>query len=107
MNKKIFHKLSFLFLLGTLVSPSFCAEESKEVKEIPEVVVSADRIEEPLKEVTSQVTVITKEELEKKNFIFITDVFYEPSLKYIFRHMAVLDRQQELFPQEELNQLTP
>uniref|UniRef100_A0A7V5XHY5 TonB-dependent receptor n=1 Tax=Thermodesulfobacterium geofontis TaxID=1295609 RepID=A0A7V5XHY5_9BACT len=74
MNKKIFHKLSFLFLLGTLVSPSFCAEESKEVKEIPEVVVSADRIEEPLKEVTSQVTVITKEELEKKNFIFITDV---------------------------------
>ena len=74
MSKKVFHKLSFLFLLGTLVSPSFGAEESKEVKEIPEVVVSADRIEEPLKEVTSQVTVITKEELEKKDFIFITDV---------------------------------
>jgi len=76
MGKKLFHQLSFLFLLGILVSPSFCAEkeESKEVKEVPEVVVSADRIEEPLKEVTSQVTVITKEELEKKNFIFITDV---------------------------------
>jgi vitamin B12 transporter len=76
MSKKILFKLSFLFLLGTLVSPSFCAEkeESKEVKEIPEVVVSADRIEEPLKEVTSQVTVITKEELKKKNFIFLTDV---------------------------------
>lgn len=76
MGKKLFHQLSFLFLLGTLVSPSFCAEkeESKEVKEVPEVVVSADRIEEPLKEITSQVTVITKDELEKKNFVFITDV---------------------------------
>ncbi len=76
MSKKILYQLSFLFLLGTLVSPSFCAEkeESKEIKEVPEVIVSADRIEEPLKEVTSQVTVITKEELEKKNFVFITDV---------------------------------
>jgi vitamin B12 transporter len=71
MEKKFLCNLSLSLILGLAASTGFCAENSQAV---PEVVVSADRIEEPLKETTAKVTVITKEELEKKNFMFVGDV---------------------------------
>ncbi|WP_028841599.1 TonB-dependent receptor plug domain-containing protein [Thermodesulfobacterium hveragerdense] len=71
MGKKFFHKLSLSLILGLIASPGLCVENSQEV---PEVVISADRIEEPVKESTTKVTVITKEDLEKKNFTFVSEV---------------------------------
>ncbi|QER42561.1 TonB-dependent receptor [Thermodesulfobacterium sp. TA1] len=76
MGKNLLNQLSFFLMAGILASPGFCTEKPKpeEFKELPEVVVSADRVEEPIKETTAKVTVITKEELKKKNFVLVTDV---------------------------------
>ncbi|MBI3815531.1 MAG: TonB-dependent receptor [Nitrospinae bacterium] len=74
-------RLSFLFfvlflnfvLLTTCLSTLTFAQES--VETLPEIVVTATRIEETPKEVTQDITVITKDDIEKKGIEFITDVF--------------------------------
>jgi len=56
-----------LFGVWLLVVPSgFWAEELEEVEELQEVVVTATRLEEPLREVASSVTVISQEEVERR-----------------------------------------
>ncbi|MBI3582591.1 MAG: TonB-dependent receptor [Nitrospinae bacterium] len=75
-------RLSFLFfvvlflnfaLLTTCLTTIAFAQES--VETLPEIVVTATRIEETPKEVTQDITVITKDDIEKKGVEFITDVF--------------------------------
>ncbi len=65
------HLLSFLatILLFLLITPAF----SEELLE--EIVVTASRIEEPLQDVSSSVTVITSEDIKKMNVRDISDVF--------------------------------
>lgn len=62
--------LSFLTALSLflLITPAF----SQEILE--EIVVTASRIEEPLEEISSSVTVITSEDIKKMNVRDITDV---------------------------------
>ncbi|MFH0871519.1 MAG: TonB-dependent receptor, partial [bacterium] len=56
-----------LFGVWLLVVPSgLWAEELEEVEELQEVVVTATRLEEPLREVASSVTVISQEEVERR-----------------------------------------
>ena len=46
----------------------------EKVEELPQVVITASRITEPLAEVTSDAIIITKEEIEKMNAHFVTEV---------------------------------
>jgi outer membrane cobalamin receptor len=61
--------LILLFLTG-IVSPVTAQEEEDAVK-VGEVVVTASRVEEPRKETTSAVVVITEEEIERMNVQFV------------------------------------
>ena len=73
-------RLSFLFfvvlflnfaLLTTCLSTIAFAQE--EVETLPEIVVTATRVEESPQDVTQDITVITKDDIEKKGVEFITD----------------------------------
>lgn len=73
-------RLSFLFfvvlflnfvLLTTFLSTHTFAQES--VETLPEIVVTATRVEESPQDVTQDITVITKDDIEKKGVEFITD----------------------------------
>ncbi len=73
-------RLSFLFfvvlflnfaLLTTFLSTHTSAQES--VETLPEIVVTATRVEESPQAVTQDITVITKDDIEKKGVEFITD----------------------------------
>ena len=55
-----------------LITPSASAEE--EIK-LDEIVVTATRMEEPVGETTSGVTLITREDIQKMNVEFVPDVF--------------------------------
>jgi len=46
----------------------------EKVEELPQVVITASKITEPLAEVTSDAIIITKEEIEKMNAHFVTEV---------------------------------
>ncbi len=58
------------FLLAFLPNQVFSAEN---LEELPEVVVTANKVTEPLKQTTSEITVITKEDLEKMNVDWVVD----------------------------------
>jgi vitamin B12 transporter len=62
-----------LFFVAGFVSPAMAQEAEDRVK-VGEVVVTASRVEEPRKETTSSVVVITGEEIEKMNVQFVPDV---------------------------------
>jgi len=73
-------RLSFLFfvvlflnfaLLTTCLSTIAFAQE--EVETLPEIVVTATRVEESPQDVTQDITLITKDDIEKKGVEFITD----------------------------------
>lgn len=64
--------ISVLLLWLLLITPSASAEENINLDEI---VVTANRIEEPIGETTSSVTLITQEDIERMNVDFVTDVF--------------------------------
>jgi len=73
-------RLSFLFSIvlffsivsiATFLSTHTFAQE--EVETLPEIVVTATRVEESPQDVTQDITVITKDDIEKKGVEFITD----------------------------------
>jgi len=73
--------ISLLLLWLFLISPSAFAEEKVKLDEI---VVTADRIEEPIRETTSSVTIIPQEDIQKMNVEFVPDVFRKiPELQVI------------------------
>ena len=69
--KRLIIFISFLYTFHFLPISSLFAEE----KTLEEIIVTATRIEEPAGETTSDVRVITKEDIKKTNVDFITDVF--------------------------------
>jgi vitamin B12 transporter len=69
--KKWFAVVASTWLL--FVPQDLWAEEPGEVEELEEVVVTATRLEEPLKEVASSVTVISREEVEEKQQATISE----------------------------------
>ncbi|MEK6590267.1 MAG: TonB-dependent receptor plug domain-containing protein, partial [Nitrospinota bacterium] len=76
MLKSIFSSFLVLTLLSNL---TFAQETSARkthnvVETLPEVVITATRVEEALKDITQGVTVITKSDIEKKGVEFITDI---------------------------------
>src|SRR3989338_6499261 len=73
-------RLSFLFSIvlffsivsiATFLSTHTFAQE--EVETLPEIVVTATRVEESPQDVTQNITLITKDDIEKKGVEFITD----------------------------------
>lgn len=72
-------KFLILILAPTLLSASLTAEEEKTQK-VPlqhEVIVTATRIETPIKEIASSVTVITKQELEQMKKTTVIEALQE------------------------------
>ena len=64
--------ISLLLIWLFLITPSASAEEKVKLDEI---VVTATRMEEPVGETTSGVTLITREDIQKMNVEFVPDVF--------------------------------
>ncbi len=64
----------FLFISLTLflISNQAISQETKEI--LPEIVVTATRIEESVEDVTQDITVITRDEIEKKGSDFISEI---------------------------------
>lgn len=74
-------RTAFLWALLALAYPAF-AEEPETA--LPEIVVTASRFEEPRETTPQDVRVITKEEIERKNAAFVTDVLStEPDLQVV------------------------
>jgi len=59
-------------MAGTL--PAASAVAAEEPEDMPEIVVTASRIEEPRSDVTQDVTVITRKEIEENGSAFVADV---------------------------------
>ena len=70
--KRVF--LSF-FLVSAFLSTPVSAQES--IGTLPEIVVTATRVAEPKEEVTQDITVITREDIEKRGVEFVTDILRE------------------------------
>src|SRR3972149_1229103 len=68
--KKLIILISFLYTFHFLLITYTAAEE----KTLEEIVVTATRIEEPLREATSDLVVIREDEIKKMNVEFVTDV---------------------------------
>lgn len=66
-----FFFIIFSFLITFFQDKALVYEK---VEELPQVVITASRITEPLAEVTSEAIIITKEEIEKMNAHFVTEV---------------------------------
>jgi iron complex outermembrane receptor protein len=86
---------SSLVMLGLLVS-SALGEEVKEEKvkkaeELPEVVVTATRVESPVESAPASVNVVTKKEMEKRHIKTLDDVVNELPGVYVHRTRVVLD----------------
>jgi len=84
-----------LAVLGLLVSSAF-GEEVKEEKvkkaeELPEVVVTATRVETPVEVAPASVNVVTKKETEKRDIKTLDDAVNELPGVYVHRTRAVLD----------------
>ena len=67
--------LSSLFLLATF--PAALRAQTEEPKYRATVVVTADRLQEPLEEVTDSVTVITRQQIEEKQASNVADLLRE------------------------------
>jgi vitamin B12 transporter len=74
--------ISLLLVWLFLISPSASAEEKVKLDEI---VVTADRIEEPIRETTSSVTIIPREDIQKMNVEFVPDVFRKIPELYVIQ----------------------
>ncbi len=66
--------LTAMSLFGTTASSTVWSQDSVAALQLPEVVVSASRIELPAERVGSAVTVITAEDLERNGQQFVSDV---------------------------------
>lgn len=77
IKKKFVPVLSLLALLS-LFDQGTCKEKEET---LPEIVVTANRMEEEIKETSAQVKVITKEEIERRGISLVSDVFrIQPSI---------------------------
>jgi vitamin B12 transporter len=76
MRRLFFSTLLFTILGLSLVSFAQEEEQSDQVIEY-EISVTADRLEEPLKEKTDSVTIITREEIEQQQWRYVTDALRE------------------------------
>jgi len=72
-NKKLYKHLLItgIILITILQNQAFSSEK---LQKLPEIIVTANRIKEPLKETTSDVTVITEKEIKKMNVEWVADV---------------------------------
>jgi|Deesub1362A_J573_1020465.scaffolds.fasta_scaffold00183_37 vitamin B12 transporter len=74
-RKNFMHRLWVLLLPFLIISSAWAAETVT----IEEVVVTASRLAEPLEEATSDVIVITEEEIKEANVEFVTDILRQVS----------------------------
>jgi vitamin B12 transporter len=65
--------LLFLFVFLAVFQPVIASAQDSP-HSLPEVVVSAMRVPEPREEITQDITVITKDEIENKGVEFVTDI---------------------------------
>ncbi|MFN3478847.1 MAG: TonB-dependent receptor plug domain-containing protein [Thermodesulfovibrionales bacterium] len=88
MKIRIYLILLFLFLSSTSMAEEMSSAgknllDGDHVR-VEDVVVTASKIEEPLEEATSSVVIIRGEEINKRNFVFATDLFRElPELNLV------------------------
>jgi vitamin B12 transporter len=79
-SEKKMRKIIFTFICFTLASSIFAADESETQTQPADenygetLIVTADRVTEPLKDAGSAVTVITREEIEKRKEPFLLDL---------------------------------
>jgi len=77
MLKKLHNRKFFKYSLitGTILTTILQNQvfSSEESQKLPEVIVTADRIEEPLEESTSDIIVITEKEIKKMNVEWVAD----------------------------------
>lgn len=78
-SRKLVPVLTIL-AIGTLFDYGICKEKEET---LPEVVVTANRLEEEIEKISAQIKIITKEEIEKKGLTFISDVFRMVSSIYV------------------------
>ncbi|MFN3395643.1 MAG: TonB-dependent receptor plug domain-containing protein [Thermodesulfovibrionales bacterium] len=89
MKIRIYLILLFLFLSSTSTAEEISFSAGKNLLDsdhvrFEDVVVTASRIEEPLEETASSVVIIRGEEINKRNFVFVTDLFRElPELNLV------------------------
>lgn len=76
--------------LSAAVAALNCPVWAAEVRTLDEVVVSAGRIEQPKKDVTANISVITREELEQTAASNVGDLFAELGLSHIQKYPGTL-----------------
>jgi vitamin B12 transporter len=72
--KNRFIAAALFTVLCTMTDFAFAADESEEDEETQEVVVSATKLEIPTREVGSDITVITSDQIEKMQKTFVVDI---------------------------------
>ncbi len=77
-------------LIAASVTPGFAAETSEQPKTMQQVVVTASRIEESKKEVTSNVSVITQEDIAQSPSQNLADLLAENGLGHIQKYPGSL-----------------
>lgn len=89
MKMRIYLILLFLFFSSTSMAEEIRFSDGKSLLDsdyvkIEDVVVTAARIKEPVEETTSSVFVIKGEEINKRNFVFVTELFRDlPELSLV------------------------
>jgi vitamin B12 transporter len=71
--KRITLSLTTILCLGTFVSQSLSAEEPIPEEELGVITVTPDRVSEPLRDSTANVTVITAEEIQARGYQTVTE----------------------------------
>lgn len=78
------------FALPLMVQPGTAAESKKDATIMDEVVVSASRIEESKREVTANITTISREEIERSPSTNLADLLGEKGIGQIRKYPGVL-----------------
>jgi len=86
MNKKVF----FAVMLGLLSSRGVFAEESAPVYTMDEVVVTSSRFEELKRNMTSNVTIISKEEIDQSSAKDLGELIAEQSIGQVQKYPGTL-----------------
>ncbi|MEE8422918.1 MAG: TonB-dependent receptor plug domain-containing protein, partial [Thermodesulfobacteriota bacterium] len=74
MKRALLAGILFFMLVQSKAILAQTTNDINEIEEIGEIVVTATRVETPVREVGSSVTVITSEEIEKKQEVTILEV---------------------------------